>query len=542
MISLYRNTNDLHALYGIEHFIQKYGIPMKINDEEKSKISIVYGTKDKGDFVIQIQENNIQDEISGLVEINDTNTPLFEAPINTSSDGRILARYRNDNEKYPCITYKDNKIFVGFDIFKETGHVLSGCLENLWKKIDVAERRKISKKPVIDVYEEILFNSLLLASQKLKVPLVQKAFWPEGKKFAVCLTHDVDEITKKYQYITNTLRCLKKRNFAGIKNQLITFIEKIKGNEPYWTFDTIREVENKLEVKSTFFFLNEKGKVNLIDPSTWKHYARIRNINDPKLVKEIKKLHSEGWDVGLHGSFYSYLDIEKLKEEKEELEKILNAKVYGNRQHCLNISIPDTWRYHEKIGLDYDTTLGFNDCMGFRWGTCFPFQPFDPNEKRTISLLEIPLVIEDVTFFSYEGVNWNDCFDIANTVEKYNGVLTLLWHHTVFNDYEYPGWAERYRKLIEFCKDKNAWITSAHEISNWWKNRGNNKFEYGYKEGCLKIMHYSKDADNNQFKVYLPENMSAYVKENAEIVYSDKNLIILKPLDEKGIEMQFNED
>ena len=155
---------------------------------------------------------------------------------------------------------------------------------------------------------------------------------------------------------------------------------------------------------------------------------------------------------------------------KEELEEVLEAKVYGIRQHNLNLDIPNTWKLHEKIGLEYDTTLGFNEFVGFRWGTCFPFYPLDRETAKPLSLLEIPLIIEDIALFSYNNP-WEVCMDIINTVEKYNGVLTILWHHSVFNDIEYPRWREVYEKIIKVCKEKNAWVTNAYEVAKWWKKR-----------------------------------------------------------------------
>ena len=93
------------------------------------------------------------------------------------------------------------------------------------------------------------------------------------------------------------------------------------------------------------------------------------------------ELNSHGWEVGLHGSFHSFLDTEKLRNEKAALEQALKSPVIGGRQHNLNLKIPETWLNQEKAGLFYDTTLGYNDCLGFRWGISFPFRPYYP--KRT---------------------------------------------------------------------------------------------------------------------------------------------------------------
>ena len=68
-----------------------------------------------------------------------------------------------------------------------------------------------------------------------------------NKRFVVCLTHDVDRIRKSYQYITHFIKTGKLYHIASL------FSKK----NPYWKFNKIMEIEERYEVRSTFFFLNE---------------------------------------------------------------------------------------------------------------------------------------------------------------------------------------------------------------------------------------------------------------------------------------------
>jgi len=293
--------------------------------------------------------------------------------------------------------------------------------------------------------------------------------WPKNKKFAVCLTHDVDEVRKTYQYLTRSLRFLKSGKVRNLKNEILSLVEKLRGREPYWTFEEIMRLERKLGVRSTFFFLNESAKVKTFDRSTWRHYGRKYDFEDKNIAEIIQALHTNGWEVGLHGSFYSYNNFDLLKKEKEKLEKVLGTKVVGIRQHNLNLEIPTTWKIQEKLGFEYDTSLGFNNRVDFP-GTCFPFYPAD-EKGRQMKILEIPLAIEDIALFRYEDP-WRICLKMIDLTEKKGGVLTVLWHHTVFNELEYPGWAEIYKRMIKVCRQRGAWIATAREIAKWWKKFG----------------------------------------------------------------------
>ena len=466
MISIRYNTKDVYTVYAIEHFIKKYKISAEINNSELDDAYIKMEIRGSGNkkFNLKIQENEIHDEIQGWVKTKEEKIPIFEKPSELDSTECVLAMfYSNIGEKYPCVTLNGNFINFSFDIFKEVGYILSGHLERIWGS-NKNEKSTIAKIPVVDCYEKILFDCLILASDKLNIPLEYKPFWPDGKKFAVCLTHDVDRVKKTFQYVTHTIRNLK-RGKIGLELAQLSFL--LRRENPYWNFDRIMEIERKLGVKSTFFFLNEQRKTCLFSPSEWKLYWGRYDIKNPKIVETIKRLDMGGWEIGVHGSYNSYNNLKRLEEEKKILEELSGKKIHGVSQHYLNLDASETWVYHEKLGLVYDTSVGFVDEIGFRRGTCYPYHPFDPTESRTLLLWELPITIMDGVFFSDKRDFWEESIKILEKVEKYNGVLLLRWHQRFFNEKEFPEMSSIYEKIIKISKEKNAWVTNAYNIVEW---------------------------------------------------------------------------
>jgi peptidoglycan/xylan/chitin deacetylase (PgdA/CDA1 family) len=285
-----------------------------------------------------------------------------------------------------------------------------------------------------------------------------KVEYPENKKFAVCLTHDVDEIYPPLSHtLLSSLHYMKNLDFNGLKDQLFW---KIKGKEysPYWNFKEIMNFEEKYGAKSSFYFL-----------ATDKDIRRFRyNIED--LENELGSIVDNGWEVGLHGGYYAYDNLEEMNKEKKRLEKVLGNEVFGYRNHYLRFKVPDTWELLAKAGFKYDTTFGYDNVVGFRNGMCHLFKPFNLNSDKEIDILEIPLIIMDGALFGYSNSfeeAWETAKRLIDTVEKYNGVITLLWHSNDFNCAFKDSWVKFYIKILEYCYEKNAWMTSAEEIYKW---------------------------------------------------------------------------
>jgi hypothetical protein len=527
MISLCYTTDNRFSRYGIHHFIEKFGIPIEVNKPSQSGIVIVYGTKTTGDFFIEVKENEIKNNIPGRICTEKDTIPLCEIPQDTGSGSGVIAWFENDLTRFPCITRNELGVTIGIDIFRETGYLLSGHLDSIRPSLDITSQKELAAKPVIDFLENLLFEVILIACRERAVPLIQKSYWPEGKKCAVCLTHDVDEIKKTYQWISRPLRYAGRRDFRGCKGQVHSFIQKIRGTEPYYTYEDIIRIEHDLGVKSTYFILKESGQPNLFSKKTWYLYGRNRTLQSREMRALTTRLKENGDEVAIHGSYLSYKDPELLKEETRELEQLTHERVIGTRQHNLNLEVRQTWEYQVNAGLRYDTTLGFKDTIGFRWGTSFPF--FPNTGKELLPLLEIPLIIMDICLESRIN-RIADCLRIADEVERYQGVLTLLWHPPIFNILEYPDYRDIYIHIIQHCLDNGAWIARARDIYEWISLRNRNTFACNYDPLVKTCAILPVNADDDQFyTLYLPPHCDCSIRSgNADIIKRDGDLVYIK--------------
>ncbi|AKB66693.1 polysaccharide deacetylase family protein [Methanosarcina mazei] len=335
--------------------------------------------------------------------------------------------------------------------------------EELW---DLFTRKEEYSVTFRDAYER--FPYYLSSHRNIFEPRVSKFLvenglkpqYPDGKKFAVCLTHDIDAIYPDKLYpIVGPVKALSRGKLAEAVKAPFSRVNR-KWN-PCCNFREILALEAKYNAKSSFYFLA------LTSEETDFNY----NIKD--LETELGFISDSGWEVGLHGGHESYNSLEDIKEKKRRLEEVLGKKVVGYRNHYLRFRVPDTWELLSKAGFKYDTTFGYSDCAGFRNGMCHPYRPFNLNEGRQIDILEIPLVIMDRSLLKdYMRLNvkkaWECTKHLINTVEKYNGVITILWHNNMCIDGENLRY---YEKVLEYCAEKNAWITSGEEIYNWWTSK-----------------------------------------------------------------------
>jgi len=278
----------------------------------------------------------------------------------------------------------------------------------------------------------------------------------------ILITHDVDAITKTIAirfkqtifHGFNALRLLMKGQFEHSVKRGIKAFRFLFSRDDYWCFDEILELEKKSEIKTIFNFYGGKpGKLRnfkeqILDPAY--------DVHDPVLKGQIKKMHKDGWSIGLHQSFDAWKDKERMKKEKENLESALGYTVITCRQHWLRFSFKDTWKTQQAVGFKQDTTLGFNDRPAFRNAAAVNYFPWDKKSDKPMQIEVIPMMLMDSHIYDYAHIDEKNIFNEIdkwiNEVKFVFGKISVIWHQRVMSD-DY-GWGPGYTNMLEIINKK----------------------------------------------------------------------------------------
>lgn len=277
---------------------------------------------------------------------------------------------------------------------------------------------------------------------------------PDGHEFALLLTHDVDRPYKTHQSLYYALT-EPGRRFDHLGDLL-------PGRNPYWQFDRVQRIEDKLGVRSAFYVLDEQRLLadrpprEWLSMDAWRLYAGRYSLDDPRIRGVLADLRDGGWEVGLHGSYDSFDDRSRLRREKAHVEAVLGESIRGGRQHYLNLDAPATWRHHRALGLDYDASPGSSSEAGFHHGHGV-HRPFDDE------FVVFPLTLMETSLpdpgDDYDAA-WAVCEDLLAEARDQSAVMTVLWHPRYFTDRDFPGYADVYRDLVAWALDEGAWVGS----------------------------------------------------------------------------------
>ena len=313
--------------------------------------------------------------------------------------------------------------------------------------------------------------------------------WPDGKRFALCLTHGVDFVTRYcvstrdcWEVVRRILRASNGRAELAVpaarlmaKYLLHPFLAPSFRRDEYWHYEDWLKLEDSHGFKSTLFFLAG----NLPSPRKWDtcydHHSRILFDGRRMTVREmIREIGSRGWDIGLHGSYDSALDVAALIDEKRQIEDSCGEQVLGIRQHYLHYDVSITPRVQNEAGLRVDSTQGFTRVTGFRAGTSFPYFCWDPKEGRRLDVLEVPQHAMDGALFMDSALGYDTqtavshMLKLTDAVAEMGGCLTLNWHANWLNN---PAYWDTYAALLSEAKSRNAWGCSIRQLYEWWLGR-----------------------------------------------------------------------
>ena len=131
---------------------------------------------------------------------------------------------------------------------------------------------------------------------------------------------------------------------------------------------------------------------------------------------------------------------------------------------------------HERLGFEYDTTLGYDKHLGWRNGLAQPFFPFHSGLRREIGTLQLPFAWMDQQLLSYGELNPGDPAELlrglAEVTTEHGGCLVVNIHDYTFDGELFPGWSATYEGLVEhLSRSGDFWIETPRAVAEHWRAR-----------------------------------------------------------------------
>ena len=272
----------------------------------------------------------------------------------------------------------------------------------------------------------------------------------KSRESSVFLTHDIDGLYSAWK--TEGLWAAK--NLRLYKLLHLIYLEAIR--RPAWfNIDTILKLHSEYDIRSTFFFLTEKGW------NTEGVFHADYDVNTPKIRQLFDNIHAQKSEIGLHKSAFNHSDF------NTEFSKLPSSVLKSNRYHFLKFQLPDAWQTMEKAGVQLDASLGFAEQYGFRNSYGLPFHPYDFEKKQAMNLLVTPLNIMDGTMECYMKMPTSE---IAKTIISYlennrkDAILSILWHNREFTPFKFEAYLDIYKQVLTYLYETKMKTVTASEI------------------------------------------------------------------------------
>jgi hypothetical protein len=139
-------------------------------------------------------------------------------------------------------------------------------------------------------------------------------------------------------------------------------------------------------------------------------------------------------ELGIHPSHRSSVHPDLISTEKKRLEHVTGIAVRCSRQHFLRMQVPTTYRELERLGIAEEHSMGYHERIGFRAGTCTPYDWYDLQEERRTTLVVHPFAVMDNTLRDKLRASPEEAVvraeALVHAVRAVRGTFTGIWHES----------------------------------------------------------------------------------------------------------------
>jgi hypothetical protein len=333
----------------------------------------------------------------------------------------------------PLLRKEGNTLLVEADIIASSYFLLSRYEEMLNHKRlrdehgrfigikSLPNKANFIQRPIVDEYGQLLRSWLRQQGCDVNEP--------KAEYNNIFLTHDVDSFAH-FRNLRGTvggfLRGLLHKGCA-IKVVLKSLFSLEK--DPAYTFPWLLKQNANVKKSHTIFFVKAEKKGDKLD---YPHY-KLKGDD----AKHFFKMAANGLcEIGLHASYASGKDLERIASEQKRLQKAVGKNIISNRHHYLRSLQAEDMELLIDAGITDDYTLGYADIAGFRLGTCRAVKWINPSTKQVTLLTLHPLTVMDCTLSNtnYMNLDYKSALHYVEQLlmqtKKHGGDVVLLWHNT----------------------------------------------------------------------------------------------------------------
>jgi hypothetical protein len=384
---------------------------------------------------------------------------------------------------------------IGYDLFAEVRTLLS-----------TGQPAVNAAIPTLELHIALL-RALIVTNG---IPISEIPPVPAGYRFIACLTHDVDHPMIRRHKFDHTMFGFLYRAICG------SLVDAFRGRVPWqkvrtnWAAvlklplihlglakDCWSEMERYVDLeggaRSSYFVIPFAGRPGRSRTGTAPS-ARAARYGAADISGQVRNLISAGCEIGLHG-IDAWADSSRGSDELEEIRRITGQKEIGVRMHWLYFDEQSPLTL-EKAGASYDSTVGYNETIGYRAGTTQAYK-----HPGTSHLIELPMHLMDTALFftGYLDLSAEEARipvrDMIDNAIQFGGCLTVNWHDRSIAPERL--WDEFYVDLVADLRARGAWLATAGQAVAWFRKRRSAAFEsVGLEAETLRVKIAVEAADD----------------------------------------------
>jgi len=267
----------------------------------------------------------------------------------------------------------------------------------------------------LDDFRELLLWCIIRATHAEQLTSLE--LWPQGKRFAVLLTHDVEQS-------------------GGVSN-----------------IGPLAELEKRFGMRSSWNFVPER-------------YPFDKAI--------LSRLQAEGFEIGVHGLTH---DGRLFESRKIFLQRAPRINEYARQWHASGFRSPAChrifeWMETEDLDFAYDSSFPDTDPYQPMPGGCCTVFPWFLGSKveMPVSVPQDHLVWDVLGDMSGEA--WRSKIDY---IAARGGLAVVIVHPDYVTDHQRLG---EYERLLQYVASREgAWVTLPATLAGWWRRRAATAFD-----------------------------------------------------------------